>query len=380
MSMRWRLFMSAILVSATATAFAGCGRRESPPLPFQAEKEKKGGADKSAVLLADLDLADMKINFGTLPAKFDLRGKGANANTSLITPEKVALGRMLYFDTRLSKNQDLSCNSCHDLTKFGVDGTKFSKGHKGQFGGRNSPTVYNAGDHVAQFWDGRAGTIEDQAKGPILNPVEMAMKDEASVVAVLESIPGYEDAFKKAFPDDKEPISYDNLAKAIGAFERQLVTPSRFDKYLAGDKSALSDQERAGLTKFVQNGCTSCHSGPSLGGSTYQRLGLIKAFPNQKDLGRYDVTKKDEDKMVFRVPTLRNVAETGPWFHDGSFDRLEATVQAMAFHQLGKDLPEKDVADIVAFLTSLTGEIPVAYIQKPALPPNGEKTPKPDPT
>jgi len=378
--MRWRLFMSAFLVSAAATAFAGCGKRESPPLPFQAEKEKKGAAGKSDVVLADLDLADMKNNFGTLPVKYDLKVEGKEGSTSAITPEKVDLGRMLYFDTRLSKNQDLSCNSCHDLTRYGVDGTKFSKGHRGQLGGRNSPTVYNAGNHVAQFWDGRAGTLEDQAKGPILNPVEMAMKDEASVVEVLESIPGYEDAFKKAFPDDKEPITYDNLAKAIGAFERQLVTPSRFDKYLAGDKSALSDQERAGLTKFVQNGCTSCHSGASLGGSSYQRLGLIKAYPNQKDLGRYEVTKKDEDKMVFRVPTLRNVAETGPWFHDGSFDRLEATVQAMAFHQLGKDLPEKDVADIVAFLKSLTGEIPRDYIKMPALPPSGEKTPKPDPT
>lgn len=378
--MRWRLFMSAILVSAAASAVAGCGKRETPPLPFQQEKEKKAAAGKSDVVLADLDLADMKNNFGTLPVKYELKAADGKETASPITPEKVELGRMLYFDTRLSKNQQISCNSCHDLTKYGVDGTKFSKGHKGQLGGRNSPTVYNAGGHIAQFWDGRAATIEDQAKGPILNPVEMAMPDDKSVVAVLESIPGYEDAFKKAFPDDKEPITYDNLAKAIGAFERGLVTPSRFDKYLAGDKTALSDQERAGLTKFVQSGCTSCHSGSSLGGSSYQKLGLIKSYPNQKDLGRYEVTKKDEDKMVFRVPTLRNVAETGPWFHDGSFDRLEATVQAMAYHQLGKDLPEKDVADIVAFLKSLTGEIPQEYIKKPALPPNGEKTPAADPT
>ena len=375
--MRFALFLPLLLVSAAAFAGAGCGEREATPLPFQ-QKKKGANASTEAAKLAELDLADMKNNFGTLPAKYE--AKSGETDTNPITTDKVALGRMLYYDTRLSKNQDLSCNSCHMLDKFGVDGTKVSKGHKGQLGGRNSPTVYNAGGYVAQFWDGRAGTLEDQAKGPILNPVEMAMKDEASVVAVLESIPGYEDAFKKAFPDDKEPISYNNLAKAIGAFERQLVTPSRFDKYMGGDKTALTDQERAGLTKFVQNGCTSCHSGSALGGSTFQKLGLIKAYPNQKDLGRYDVTKKDEDKMVFRVPTLRNVAQTGPWFHDGAFDRLETTVQAMAYHQLGKELPEADVADIVAFLKSLTGEIPQEYIKKPELPANGEKTPGPDPT
>jgi len=375
--MRFRLFLPLLLVSAAAFAGAGCGEREATPLPFQ-QKKKGTNAAAQAEKLAELDLADMKNNFGTLPAKYE--AKSGETDTNPLTPEKVELGRMLYFENRLSKNQDIACNSCHLLDKFGVDGTKVSKGHKGQLGGRNAPTVYNAGAFVAQFWDGRAATLEDQAKGPILNPIEMAMKDEESVVDLLKSIPGYEKAFEKAFPDDKEPITYDNMAKAIGAFERGLVTPSRFDKYLAGDKSALSDQERAGLTKFVQNGCTSCHSGPSIGGSSFQKLGLVKAYPNQKDLGRYEVTKKEEDKMVFRVPTLRNVAQTGPWFHDGAFDRLEAAVQAMAYHQLGKDLPEADVADIVAFLKSLTGEIPMDYIKKPELPANGEKTPGPDPT
>jgi len=323
--MRWRLFLSLTLISAAALA-GGCGEREVTPLPFQQKKKAAGSA--AAVKQADLDLADMKNNFGTLPAKFE--AKVGETDTNPITPEKIALGRQLYYDARLSKNQDISCNSCHALDKFGVDGTKVSKGHKGQLGGRNAPTVYNAGGFVAQFWDGRAGTLEDQAKGPILNPGEMAMKDETTVVDLLKSIPGYEDGFGKAFPDDKEPISYDNMAKAIGAFERGLVTPSRFDKFLAGDKSALSDQERAGLTKFIQNGCTSCHSGAAIGGSSFQKLGLVKAYPNQKDLGRFEVTKKEEDRMVFRVPTLRNVAETGPWFHDGAFDRLEAAVQAMA--------------------------------------------------
>lgn len=369
--MRLRLFMSLVLVVSAAFAGSGCGQRETPPLPFQ-QKKKAEGAAAEAAKLADLDLADLKNNFGVLPAKYE-------SDTNTLTTEKIALGRQLFYETRLSKNHDISCNSCHLLDKYGVDGTKVSKGHKGQLGGRNAPSVYNAGAFVAQFWDGRAMTLEDQAKGPILNPIEMGMQNEQTVVDTLASIEGYKDAFEKAFPDDKEPISYDNMAKAIGAFERQLVTPSRFDKYLGGDKGALTDQERTGLTKFIQNGCTSCHNGASVGGTSFQRLGLVKAYPNQKDLGRFEVTKKDEDKMVFRVPSLRNVAMTGPWFHDGAFDRLETAVQAMAYHQLGKELPDADARDIVAFLGSLTGTIPEEYIKKPELPPSGEDTPKPDP-
>lgn len=374
--MRLRIVLSASLIAAGLLAGAtGCGEREATPLPFQ---QKKKGADnkQAATALADYDMADAKKTFGVLPAKFE-------SETNPITDAKIALGRMLYFDTRLSKNQDISCNSCHLLDKFGVDGTKVSKGHKGQLGGRNAPTVYNAGALASQFWDGRAATLEDQAKGPILNPIEMAMKDEQSVVDLLASMEGYEKAFEAAFPDadEKERITYDNMAKAIGAFERGLVTPSRFDKYLGGDKTALSDQERTGLTKFVQNGCTTCHSGAGLGGGAdFQKLGLVKPYPNQKDGGRYEVTKKEEDRMKFRVPSLRNVAETGPWFHDGAYDRLETAIQAMAYHQLGKDLPDQDIQDIAAFLRSLTGEIPKDYIKMPALPEKGEKTPGPDPS
>ncbi|HRI70010.1 MAG TPA: cytochrome-c peroxidase [Polyangium sp.] len=373
--MRLRLVLSATLISAGLLAGAtGCGEREATPLPFQ-QKKKGAETKQAATSLADLDMADAKKTFGVLPAKFE-------SDTNPITDAKVALGRMLFFDTRLSKNQDLSCNSCHGLDKYGVDGTKVSKGHKGQLGNRNAPTVYNAGLLASQFWDGRAATLEDQAKGPILNPVEMAMKDEAAVVDMLASMEGYEKAFEAAFPDadKKELITYDNMAKAIGAFERGLVTPSRFDKYLNGDKTALSDQERTGLSKFVANGCTTCHSGTGVGGSSFQKLGLIKPYPNQKDAGRYEVTKKEEDRMVFRVPSLRNVGETGPWFHDGAYDRLEAAVQAMAYHQLGKELPDQDAKDIVAFLKSLTGEIPKDYIKMPELPAKGEKTPGPDPS
>jgi cytochrome c peroxidase len=284
---------------------------------------------------------------------------------------------MLYFEPRLSASQQISCNSCHMLDKFGVDNEPTSPGHKGQRGGRNSPTVYNAAGHTAQFWDGRAATVEDQAKGPILNPIEMAMPDAATVLKTLKSIPGYEPLFKAAFPDDKDPITYDNLAKAIGAFERQLTTPSRWDKYLAGDEGALTDLEKAGFAKFAQLGCPTCHNGANVGGHLYQKLGLVKPWPDDSDLGRYEVTKNDSDKMFFRVPSLRNIDKTGPYFHKGQLSTLEETVRKMAWHQLGQELKDQDVAQLVAFLKALTGEVPAEYIAKPELPPSGPTTPKP---
>ena len=209
-----------------------------------------------------------------------------------ITEEKIQLGRMLFFEKRLSKNHDVSCNSCHDLAKYGVDNEPTSPGHKGQRGDRNSPTVYNAGGHVAQFWDGRAKDLEEQAKGPILNPVEMAMPDEAYVLRTLKSMPGYVDAFKKAFPDDANPVTYDNMAKAIGAFERKLVTPSRFDDWRGGDQDALNEQEKRGFATFIKLGCPTCHVGPAIGGTTFQKFGLIKPWKDQSDLGRFVVTEK----------------------------------------------------------------------------------------
>lgn len=297
-----------------------------------------------------------------------------------LTDEKVALGRMLYYDARLSKNHDVSCNSCHDLASYGVDGKARSPGHKGQLGGRNSPTVYNAGGHVAQFWDGRAKDLEEQAKGPVMNPVEMAMPDEKRVVETLTSIPGYVEAFQKVFPGDKEPVSFDNMARAIGAFERKLTTPSRFDKFLAGDDSALTDDEKRGLNTFVATGCVACHTGAGLGGGGYFKLGQVKPWPDASDVGRFEVTKNEADKLTFRTPTLRNVEKTGPYFHDGSVATLGEAVQKMAFHQLGKELPAEDTKSIVTFLRALTGELPKAYIAKPELPASTDKTPAPDPS
>jgi len=315
---------------------------------------------------------DMLIFFSPLPERMEIEARPA-------TKEQIDLGRMLYFENRLSKNHDISCNSCHDLNTFGVDNKKFSPGHKGELGGRNSPTVYNAGEYVAQFWDGRAADLEEQAQGPILNPVEMAMPDGDTVVATLKTIPGYVEAFKKAFPGQEDPVTYDNLGAAIGAFERGLMTPGRFDKFLKGDKAALTADEVKGLALFATLGCTTCHNGPAVGGSSFQRIGQIIPYDDTKDLGRFDVTKQAADKSVFKVPSLRNIEKTGPYFHNGRFDTLEETVRTMAKHQLGRTLKDGEIKSLVTFLKSLTGEPPKDYIAKPKLPESGPDTPKPDP-
>ena len=218
---------------------------------------------------------------------------------------------MLFFEPRLSKSQKISCNSCHDLATYGVDNQPTSDGHKGQMGDRNSPTVYNAAAHFAQFWDGRAADVEAQAKGPVLNPVEMAMPAEPVVVKVLESMPEYVDAFTRAFPDDKKPVTYDNMARAIGAFERKLMTPSRWDAFLKGDQTALTPEEKVGFKTFIDAGCQTCHSGALLGGTLYQKMGLVKPFPRSADPGRAKVTKTAADQGVFKVPSLRNIEKTG---------------------------------------------------------------------
>ena len=290
-----------------------------------------------------------------------------------ITDAKIQLGRMLYYEKRLSRNQDISCNSCHLLNRFGVDGEKFSTGFKGQKGGRNAPTVYNAAGHLAQFWDGRAADVEEQAKGPVLNPVEMAMPNEQSVVKILKSIPEYDALFRKAFPGEKDPVTFDNMALAIGAFERRLVTPSRWDKYLQGDRNALTAQERAGLQKFMDVGCQTCHNGPFVGGKVFQKLGLMKPYPDTHDKGRVEVTKQASDEMVFKVPSLRNIDKTAPYFHNGSATTLDAAVRNMAEYQLGKKLNDADVKSITAWLKTLTGEVPADYIKEPALPKSAKK-------
>lgn len=294
-----------------------------------------------------------------------------------LTDAKVDLGRMLYYDTRLSKNRSVSCNTCHDLASFGDDGRKVSKGIHEQEGGRSAPTVYNAAIHIAQFWDGRAKDVEEQAIGPVTNPIEMGMPDPDYVLRVLKSIPGYVDAFKAAFPEEEEPLTYVNVGNAIGAFERKLMTPSRFDDFLKGDETALTDAEKHGLNLFMTTGCTTCHSGMGVGGHLYQKLGLVKEWPTE-DLGRYEVTKNEFEKYFFKVPSLRNITETAPYLHDGSVETLEEITAKMAEYQLGRELSSEEVSSIVTFLGSLTGRIDEDFIAKPELPADGPDTPGAD--
>ena len=278
---------------------------------------------------------------------------------------RVELGRTLYHEKRLSRDNSISCNSCHDTKAYGVDGEKFSLGFKKHLTGRNSPTSFNAFMHVAQFWDGRAPSVEEQAKGPILAGGEMAMPSANAVVAKLNKINGYEVLFKKAFPKSKPAITYDNVGKAIGAYERLFVTPGRFDQLLAGNNDALSEVEKRGLQKFITTGCISCHTGNLLGGISYQKVGVVKPWPNQKDQGRFDLTKNEAERMFFKVPSLRNIAKTGPYFHDGSAATLKQAIEMMATHQLGRDLSKEDISDIIAFFKALTAELDSAISSPP---------------
>ena len=310
--------------------------------------------------------------FGTLPAEVELPDDP-------VTDARVALGRALYHDTRLSKNHDISCNSCHQLDRFGVDGEPTSPGHRGQRGERNSPTVYNAALHIAQFWDGRAADVEEQALGPILNPVEMAMPDEVAVLAVLGSIPGYKPMFEAAFPGEELVLTYDNVGRAIGAFERRLLTPSPLDAFLAGDTQALTPAQLDGLETFLNTGCTTCHQGVGIGGHMYQKLGLVRPYETE-DPGRAAITGNPAEQHFFKVPSLRNVSETGPYFHDGSIETLAEAIEIMGAVQLGRDLNHAEVQSIRAFLGALTGEPPPELAAPPPLPESGPDTPAPDPT
>lgn len=298
--------------------------------------------------------------FGTLPEE-------ATPTDFEMSDELIDLGRMLYFEPRMSATGNMSCNTCHGLNNYGMDGLRFSFGHTGNPVGRNSPTVYNAALHVSQFWDGRAANVEEQAKGPILASGEMGMPSGDEVVTVLKSISGYLPYFEAAFAGDDDPITYDHVGQAIGAFERRLMTPGRFDAFLAGDETALTEREQEGLALFIQTGCIACHYGPTLGGNSYATLGAQEPYVTN-DVGRYAVTGEEADMHVFKVPGLRNVAVTGPYLHDGSIPTLESMVQLMVRHQLGKELSSEQVDTMVIFLRSLTGELPSEFTAMPELP------------
>ncbi len=288
--------------------------------------------------------------FGTIDSK------GASASDS---PALVALGRALYFSPRLSLNGTQSCNSCHpvDGGKMGADGLPTSPGALKTAGRRNTPTVLNADLHVAQFWDGRSKTLEEQATGPILNPAEMAMPDAATVEARVRSGEVAERAlFTAAFPGERDPFTLEHVARAIAAFERTLRTRDRFDSFMEGNAAALTPKEKEGLQLFFDTGCASCHGGALLGGDKFQKLGIINRYPNQEDRGRFEVTSDEIDEFVFKVPALRNVALTSPYFHDGAVPTLDAAVERMAWLQLGRKLAPDQREAIVAFLHALSDE------------------------
>lgn len=295
-----------------------------------------------------------------------------------ITPEKIALGKALFFDPRMSASGVFSCNSCHNLGTGGDDNLETSIGHGWQKGPRNAPTVFNAVFNIAQFWDGRADDLAAQAKGPVQAGVEMA-NTPAQVVATLNSMPEYVGWFKAAFPADKDPVSFDNFAKAIEAFEATLTTPAPFDAFLNGDDNAMTPAQLQGLALFIDKGCSSCHSGINVGGNGYFPFGLIEkpgadVLP-EKDKGRFAVTATADDSYVFRAAPLRNVAVTAPYFHSGKVWDLKQAVGIMAASQLGEKVNEQDTDLIVAFLTSLTGRVPeVTY---PILPAETDATPRP---
>jgi cytochrome c peroxidase len=292
-----------------------------------------------------------------------------------LSPEKVQLGKMLFFDPRLSKSGFLSCNSCHNLSTAGADNLPSSIGHGWQIGPINSPTVLNASLHFAQFWDGRAKDLREQAVGPMANPGEMASTHE-NAIAAITSIAGYLPRFAAAYGDEK--VTLDRVADAIATFEETLLTPdSKFDRWLNGDDAAITSAELKGYELFKQKGCVGCHLGPAVGGSMYQKMGLVHPYTrDKKTLGRFNVTKKPQDRYVFKVPSLRNIELTAPYFHDGSVWTLAEAVDLMAWHQLGIKLTKDENAAIVEFLRTLTGQMP--RIELPILPPSSEKTPRPN--
>lgn len=290
--------------------------------------------------------------FGVLPDKMP----GSKNDT----PERISLGKKLYFEKALSINDAQSCNSCHNLTNgnMGVDHQPTSGITKGDRGGRNAPTSINAGLHAAQFWDGRAPDLKAQVKEHLVNIGE-SMPNEESIINKLSGIVGYPAMFRSAFPDQNKVMTYDNLAEAIAAFERTLISRDRFDTFQKGSLTALNDQELRGLEKFIDIGCINCHNGSTIGGSSYQKVGvMIPYFPDDaEDIGRAAVTGNDADKFFFKVPSLRNVATTGPYFHDGEIPTLEEAVSIMGEIQLGKELKKNELQDVVAFLKTMTGEI-----------------------
>jgi len=333
---------------------------------------------KQGVLVAILGIATMTVqaaDWQALPAQ----APAPEDNPS--TPEKVELGRMLYMDPRFSATGTVSCNSCHNVMLGGEDNRAVSMGVHGKTGGRSAPTVWNSAFASSQFWDGRAATLEDQAKGPVANPVEMGMGDVEAAMNRVRAISGYRPYFDRAFPGSKDPMTVDNAARAVAAYERTLITPgSAYDRYVKGDKQAMTGQQVRGMQAFDSVGCTACHSGPAFSGPamapgtgffmkfpTFADNDYIKQYKFTEDGGRFALTGKEADRGMWKVPTLRNIELTAPYFHNGSVKTLDEAVRVMAKTQLNRELSDTETADIVAFLGALSGPFPQQSL--PRLPP-----------
>jgi cytochrome c peroxidase len=290
-----------------------------------------------------------------------------------ITPEKLKLGKMLFYETRISVDGTVSCSRCHPICLYAADGLRKSIGNNCKVNPRNAPTLFNAAGQVSAHWIGNRIDVEDQAKQSVIGPPSFGMPSYEAVEKKLKDIKGYVELFKAAFPADNNPVTVDNFVKAVGVFERTLVTPSAFDAFLKGQTAGLNEGEKRGLKTYIGVGCVMCHFGPYLGGRVYQKFGVLEPYwkytkSEPIDEGRYAVTKNEGDRYVFKVPIHRNVAKTLPYFHDGSIDRLEDAVWIMGKVQLGKDLNKSQVDEIVTFLKSLTGRIPEEALKVPLLP------------
>ncbi len=290
-----------------------------------------------------------------------------------ITPEKAKLGKMLFYETRISIDGTVSCARCHPMSQFAADGLRKAMGNNCRANPRNVPTVLNAAGQISEHWIGNRESVEDQARQSITGPASFGMPSPDSVETRLKGFEEYRDLFKIAFPGDREPVTAVNFALAVGAFERTLVTPSPVDSFLKGEDTALTERQKAGLDIFLEIGCANCHSGPYVGGKMYRKFGIFEPYwqytkSEQIDEGRSAVTKKESDRYVFKVPLLRNVEKTSPYFHDGSVDRLEDAVLMMGKIQLGQELLELQITEITSFLESLTGEIPADALKVPLLP------------
>jgi cytochrome c peroxidase len=304
--------------------------------------------------------------FGALPNVM-------SSATNPVTPGKVKLGKILFYEARISADGTVSCSKCHPFSLYAADGLRKSIGNQCRVNPRNAPTVLNAAAQISEHWIGNRTDVEDQAKQAVIGPPSFGMPSYAEVERRLKGIGGYSRLFEEAFPGGKDPVTVDNFAKAVGAFERTLVTPSPFDDFLTDDPRALSEREKKGLATFMGIGCSGCHSGAYVGGRQYLKFGLLEPYwkytkSEEIDEGRFVVTKNESDKYVFKVPVLRNVAKTAPYFHDGSVGDLQRAEYIMGKIQLGKELSEEELGDIGAFLRSLTGRIPDDALHVPSLP------------